>query len=77
MMCDDTVFTCAGLSFVLLWGESEFASNRHSWNDEDCHVQNAQAFLLEFGPQIACNGFFMQLYKRIFKSNAINQCQSV
>ena len=73
MMCDGAVFTCAGLSFVLLWEESAFVSDRNSWIDEGCHVQNGQAFLLESGPEIACNGFFMQLYRIIFKSNAVNQ----
>ena len=53
--------------------KSVFVFNRHSCNDEGCHVQNGQAVLLEFGSVIACNGFFMQLSKITFKNNAVNQ----
>ena len=64
------IFTCAGISFALIWGKkSVFSVGSHSLNSEGCHNPNGQSVLLEFSSFTFLNSFILKYFEELFDNS--------
>ena len=67
------IFTCAGLSFALIWhGTSVFVFDSHSRDRNGHHISNGQSVLLEFRSVKVLNLFIINY----FEKNSANEISS-